>query len=134
QAGMRWGITALWLISIVGIGTNIQRVTAQLNDCGSMTYEYQLLSLEADQGVLIAQHVQSIGPRRAFFIVSRFYQGWLDTWLYHMPQPLEINPTSGPASDPSQWEVMGAGGLVPRGQEPRAAGFWPPRVGQGQTA
>jgi hypothetical protein len=132
--GTRVAVVGLWLIGGMGVGLNMQRVTAQLSDCTVMTGQYQLLSLEADEGALIATRVQQIGPRRTFFIVSSSYQSWLDAWLYKMPEPLEFDPTSGPAKDPSQWKILNGYDANWLGTGPGAARFWPPRPALGQRA
>ncbi|MDB5076423.1 MAG: hypothetical protein JWO42_2602 [Chloroflexi bacterium] len=128
---MRWALAALLAISVAGAGANIHRVAAQLTDCSVLAAQFQVLSQETDEGVLIAEKVNALGPHRAYFLVSHSFQNWLYTWLYHVPPPVEYDAASGPANNPALWQPLGP---VVRTTGPGSARFWPPAAGSGQTA
>lgn len=131
-SGRRWGLVLLATMCVVSTGTNVHQMTMQLTDCTAMAYPYQALSND-DEGVLMADKVNALGPARATFVVSRYFQLWLYVWLYHVSPPIEYNAQSGPADDPGSWRVMWSS-TVPISNAPGAAHFWPPAVGRGQTA
>lgn len=129
----RWAVAIVLVIAAVTTYGNVHQVVKQLTDCAALTYPYQPLSPDSDEGVLMAEKVNALGPARGTFLVSQNFQIWLYYWLYKVAPPAEYSPNSSVLSNPARWSILAyATGSAPAG--PGAARFWPPAPGQGQNA
>jgi len=129
----RWSLVALLAIAVLGSGANVRQVATRLGDCSATSVNYQLLSPETDEGVLMADKLNALGPGYASFIATRSFQVWLYYWMYHVRPPVEYSMLSGPSEDPARWQLMSYSTVLPS-TSAGAARFWPPAVGRGQVA